>query len=137
MRKKLINYIKIPKIKDDCDLYFAENQKNIPFEIKRIYYIMRSKPNQPRGFHAHHKTKQVLFCIQGSARIVLDNGNKRKEIKLNKPNVGIFLDRLIWHEMHKLNADTILLIIASEKYDPHDYIREYKKFLEIAKNEAN
>lgn len=137
MRKRLIKYIKIPQIKDDCYLYFAEFQKNIPFEIKRIYYILQSKPNLPRGFHAHHNTKQVLFCIQGSAKIILDNGKKRREIELNKPNVGIFLDCLIWHEMHQLNNHTILLVIASKEYNPHDYIRDYQKFLEIVKNESN
>lgn len=138
MKKKLIKYIKIPKIEDDCNLYFAESQRHIPFEIKRVYYIQQSKANQPRGFHAHHNTQQVLFCIQGSARIILDNGNERKEIKLSKPNVGIFLDRLIWHEMYDLNNKTILLIFASKEYNPKDYIRDYSNLKEIIeKNEGN
>ena len=130
--KRLVKYIKIPPIEDDCLLMFAQFP-NIPFEIKRVYYILQPKPNLPRGFHAHRQTKQVLFCIQGSIKIILDDGKKRKEVILNKPNIGIFLDSLIWHEMYKLDKNTILLIMASKEYDPLDYIRDYKKFLKIVK----
>lgn len=136
--KKLIKYIKIPKICDDCFLIFAESQKHIPFKIKRVYYILQSKPGLPRGLHAHFKTKQVLFCIQGSATIILDNGRKKTKITLDKPNIGVLLNPLIWHEMHRLKKETILLILASKEYDPEDYIRDYSDFKRIInKNESN
>src|SRR3989344_2894886 len=131
--KKLIRYIKIPKIRDDCFLYVAEFATHIPFPIKRIYYLTTLKPGAPRGFHAHKKTKQVLFCIQGSVRLVLEDGVTRKEVLLQKPNLGIFLDHLIWHEMHDISRDTLLLVLASKTFDPDDYIRDYQVF----KHETN
>lgn len=131
--KKLIRYITIPKIDDDCFLLFAETKKHIPFKIKRFYYIIQPKADSPRGFHAHKTTQQALFCIQGSAKIILDNGTRKDFVILNKPEVGIFLDKLIWHEMHKLSKNTILLVVASKEYLPKDYIRNYTSFLKYLK----
>lgn len=134
--KSLIHYINIPKISDDCFLYFVQNQEHIPFNIKRVYYILESQPNLPRGSHAHHKTQQTLFCIQGSIKIILDNGSNREEVILDKPETGIFLDKMIWHEMHNFQKDTILLVLASRKYEEQDYIRNYEQFLDIAYGKA-
>lgn len=126
--RNLIQPIEIPEIFDDCQLYFAQNPDHIPFTIKRIYYITNSDIRLPRGFHAHKKTQQVIFCIQGSIKLILDNGKKRKEVLLSKPNTGVFVDKMIWHEMHNFKKETILLVIASETFDPKDYIRDYGKF---------
>lgn len=134
IKNNLIHLVEIPKITDDCMLYFAQTPDQIPFMVKRIYYISQAKPNLPRGFHAHYKTEQVLFCIQGSVQMVLDDGEKREAIVLNNPGVGIFLDKLIWHEMHSLTKDAILLVLASRSYEAEDYIRNYEKFLEVKKN---
>lgn len=127
--KSLIYTIDIPKINDDCYLCFAQNYDHIPFAIKRVYYILKSQPNLPRGSHAHFKTQQVLFCIQGNIKIILDDGNKKEEVILDQPEKGIFLDKMVWHEMHNFKKNTILLIFASRKYDEKDYIRSYKEFL--------
>lgn len=129
-----VRLIKIPNISDDCMLCFAQTPDHIPFEIKRIYHISQAKPNLPRGFHAHYRTEQILFCIQGSVRMVIDDGKKREEIILNEPGVGVFLDKLIWHEMHDLTKDAILLVLASRSYEAEDYIRNYERFLEVKKN---
>lgn len=136
MRKKLINKITLPLIKDDCNLAFAEVKKNIPFEIKRIFYITKAKNGLPRGLHAHHKTKQAIFCIQGSVKIVIDNRKKREEVKLSKLNEGLLMDNLIWYEMHNFKKDTILLVLASEPYDEKDYIRSYSEYRNIVKNKS-
>lgn len=133
LTKKLIRYIKIPRIEDECFLFFAEPPQHIPFKIKRIYYIINPKSGLPRGLHAHKTTQQILFCIQGSVKIILDDGQIKNSVILNKPNIGIFLDRLMWHEMHELSENTILLVIASKKYLPKDYIRDYKLFLKYLK----
>lgn len=130
---KLIKLINIPKITDDCFLYFAQTPEQIPFKIARIYLIKDSNTKLSRGHHAHLQNKQVLFCISGSIKMVLDDGKNREKIYLDKPEKGIFLDRLIWHEMQDFQKDTILLILASEKYDSKDYIRDYKKFIEKVK----
>ena len=130
MAKKstLIQTIKIPKINDDCWLYFAEYPKHIPFKIERIYYITQAKKNLPRGFHAHHKTRQVLFCIHGSIKMIFDDGKKKASIILKKPEIGVLIDKMVWHEMHQFSKDAILLVVASAPYDPKDYIRDYSDF---------
>lgn len=130
-KSKLINLIKLPKIWDDCFLVFAQYPDQIPFRISRIYYIYNPDTKLPRGYHAHKKNKQILFCLQGSVKIVLDNGREREELVLSNPEEGIFLDSMIWHEMHDFRKNTILLILASRIYESQDYIREYPKFLKL------
>lgn len=132
--KSLIQIIKIPKIYDDAYLCFCQTPDQIPFNIKRVYYIFGAEPNLARGKHAHKKNRQILFCIQGKVRMLLDNGVKKEEVVLNNPENGIMLDRMIWHEMLDMNEKTILLVLASEIFDPKDYIREYSEFLKIYKN---
>ncbi len=116
---------------DRGSLIALESSKNIPFEIKRIYYIYNTTPDLPRGFHAHKKTKQVIICISGSCRIVLDDATHREEIVLNDPATGLLIEDLIWHEMHDLSKNCILLTLASEYYDESDYVRNYRDFLKI------
>ena len=131
--KKLVDIITIPLIEDDGQLCFAEIDQHLPFLPKRVYYILNPKPQEPRGYHAHKKTDQLLFCIQGSVKMVLDNGRKKEQIVLNKPNIGIMLPQMIWHEMHNMDKDTILLVLASKKYEPADYIRSYDQFMKLVK----
>lgn len=130
-KKSLIRSIEIPKIADDCYLCFAQHPDHIPFIVKRIYYIYKAQLSLPRGSHAHYKTRQILFCIQGSIKIILDDGRKRNKVILNQPETGIFLDKMIWHEMHNFQKDTILLVLASRKYEDKDYIRNYEQFIAI------
>lgn len=129
MKNKLIRLIEVSKIWDDCNLVVAEN---LPFEIKRVYWILDANTALPRGFHAHKKTNQVLFCIKGTIKITIDDGKGREEIALNKPNVGIILDKMIWHEMKGFRKDTILLVLASQSFDSGDYIRSYEEFKKLA-----
>lgn len=128
----LIKLINLPKISDDAFLHFAQFPDHIPFPIKRVYYITQPKASEPRGYHAHHSTEQILFCIQGSVRMVLDNGHKREEYLLNRSEQGIYLGKMIWHEMHDMGSDTILLVLTSDIYKPGDYIRSYEQFKRVA-----
>ena len=123
--------IKIPEIFDDCFLYFVEHKNHLPFSIKRVYSILKSHSKLSRGFHAHKSTDQVLFCIQGSIRITIDDGKKRKDFLLNHPGTGLLLERMIWHEMSRFSDNTILLVLASRIFDPSDYIRDYSQFLKF------
>lgn len=127
-KKSLTKFITIPEIIDDCYLYYAQNKDHIPFSIKRIYFITKAEIKLSRGFHAHHKTQQILFCIQGSIKLTLDNGKKREQLSLNKPNKGIFINKMVWHEMYNFKKNTILLVLASRVFDENDYIRNYEKF---------
>ncbi len=130
IKTKLSHIIEIPKIQDEGYLCFFEGNNHIPFPIKRIYYIFDVIKNAVRGKHAHKETKQVLFCIRGSITIILDNGHDKEAITLNKPNQGIFLDKMIWHEMVAFKEGTVLLVVASDVYEEKDYIRDYKTYLQ-------
>ena len=128
MKIKFINF----EIKGDerGSLIAIEELKNIPFEIKRVYYIFNTKKNVRRGFHAHKNLKQVAICVKGSCKFLLDDGKERvDEIVLNKPNKGLLIEEMIWHEMYDFSEDGVLLILASEYYDESDYIRDYEEFL--------
>ncbi|OCA56615.1 sugar 3,4-ketoisomerase [Photorhabdus namnaonensis] len=115
-------------------LISLEGNKNIPFEIKRIYYIFNTKSGVSRGFHAHKELKQVLFVVKGSCRIRLDNGKVTEDIILNQPQKGILIDSFIWREMHDFSEDCVLIVLANQHYDESDYIRDYKVFTDIYKN---
>ena len=117
-------------------LIAIEQGYNAPFEIKRVYYIFDTKKGVERGFHAHISLKQICIAIKGSCSFVLDNGEKREEIKLTNPTQGIFIEGLIWREMKNFSPDCVLLVIASEHYDENDYIRCYNKFKEIKNKES-
>lgn len=110
-------------------LVAIENNKNIPFEIKRIYYIFDTKHNVTRGKHAHKNLSQVLICLKGSCCIFLDNGSLQEKFILDTSTIGLLIENLIWREMHDFSEDCVLLVLASEHYDESDYIRDYNEFL--------
>lgn len=113
---------------ENGSLIALEENKNIPFEIKRVYYIFGTKKSVIRGRHAHKKLKQVAVCISGSCRVLLDDGNKKEEILLDSPNKGLIINEMIWREMYDFSEDCVLMILASELYDENDYIREYYRY---------
>ena len=110
-------------------LVALEGSKSVPFDIKRVYYIFGTKEGVSRGFHAHRNLKQVVVCVTGSCRFVLDNGKSREEIILDSAATGLVIEDLTWREMHDFSQDCVLLVLASEYYDEADYIRDYQKFL--------
>jgi dTDP-4-dehydrorhamnose 3,5-epimerase-like enzyme len=112
-------------------LVSLESNKEIPFKVKRIYYIFGTKENVSRGFHAHKELKQVAVCVSGSCIMLLDDGNNKEKITLDSPTKGIVINKMIWREMHDFSSDCVLLVLASEYYDESDYIREYENFIKI------
>lgn len=127
----LVEKVTLQTIHDDCLMCVAEGGKQVPFDIKRIYYMVDSEPNLPRGYHTHKELEQVFFCIRGSMKMVLDDGYHREEIVLDDPSVGVMLRPMVWHEMHDIDKETVMLIFASDKYLESDYIREYATFKKI------
>lgn len=115
---------------DRGSLIALEGNKEIPFDIKRAYYIFGTKDQVARGFHAHKNLTQVLICVSGSCRVVLDNGKKKEEVVLDTPSQGLVIRDLTWREMHDFSSDCVLLVLASAPYDESDYIRSYDEFLE-------
>lgn len=110
-------------------LISIESEIDIPFAIKRVYYIFDTKKTIRRGFHAHKNLQQVLIAVSGSCKILLDNGQNKEEILLDSPKKGLLIKELLWREMFDFSADCVLLVLASEHYDENDYIRDYDQFL--------
>ncbi len=122
----------------DGDLFIAESQKTINFEIKRIYFINNlANPQAIRGKHAHKKLNQVIFCINGSFTLYLDDGTKKQEIVLNNPAQGILLGSKLWHEMTNFSKDCVILVLAGDYYDAGDYIRNYEDFIKYINNDVS
>lgn len=132
MSYKLVNFQTLGD--ERGSLIAIEQGYNTSFEIKRVYYIFNTKEGVGRGFHAHVNLKQMAIAVKGSCTFVLDNGNKREEVKLDNANQGLFIDGLIWREMKDFSSDCVLVVLASEHYDESDYIRNYDKFLEVVKS---
>lgn len=114
-------------------LSFFEAEKDIPFPIKRIYYITDVPMGIKRGFHAHKELKQLLFCPYGKICITLDDGINREDIILDAPSKGIVIESPLWREMLWLEENSVLCVAASDYYSEQDYIRDYDEFIEFQK----
>ena len=105
----------------------------IPFDIQRIYYIYGVGEDKTRGFHAHKKLHQILICVHGSVDIYLENFYGSQKFTLQDPSEGLYVGPDNWREMSNFKDDAVLLVLASEKYDPNDYIRDHDEFLEYSR----
>lgn len=110
-------------------LIALEQNKNVPFNIKRVYYIFNTRKDMSRGFHAHKKLEQLLICINGSCKIKVDDGKNTKIFELFSPDQGLYIGKNIWREMFAFSKGCILLVIASSYYNSKEYIRNYEEFL--------
>jgi dTDP-4-dehydrorhamnose 3,5-epimerase-like enzyme len=110
-------------------LVAIEGGCSIPFDIRRVYYFYGLNPTLRRGEHAHRWLQQVAVCLAGHCRFVLDDGTRREEAILDRPNRGLLIHEMVWHEMDSFSADCALMVLASEHYDEQDYIRDRAKFL--------
>lgn len=112
-------------------LVALEANREVPFDIKRVFYIYGTQQDVPRGNHSHYKTKQFLVSVAGSCKVTLDDGKNKETFDLDKPNIGLFQDALIWGTMHDFSPDCVLMVLADDYYDASDYITNYDKFLEV------
>lgn len=131
MKSKTINFKVIGDERGSL-IAFEENH-NVPFDIKRVFYIYGTQEDVPRGQHSHHKTKQLLIAVNGGCKVTMNDGKNKKTYVLNKPNVGLFQDALVWGTMHDFTEDCILMVFADTYYEETDYIRDYEQFLEEVK----
>lgn len=126
------------KFKNFSDQYGTlvpiESKIDVPFEIKRIYYIFNVEHDICRGFHAHRSLHQVLICLKGSVKIRVKNPDSEEIIELNDPSVGLYIGSYIWREMFNFTEGSVLLVLASEYHDENDYIRNYDFYLKEAEN---
>ncbi|TLS71839.1 WxcM-like domain-containing protein [Aliarcobacter thereius] len=117
-------------------LVALEENRQIPFQIKRVFYIYGTQEGISRGNHSHYKTKQFLVAVNGSCKVTLDNGKVKETFDLNRPNIGLFQDALIWGTMHDFSRDCVLMVLSDEYYDANDYINNYESFLKEVNDDS-
>lgn len=115
-------------------LIALEQNKEIPFDIKRVFYIFGTNSNLPRGKHSHYKTKQFLIAVNGSCKVTLDNGKEKETFDLNSRDVGLLQDAMIWGSMYDFSEDCVLVVLSDSFYDEGDYIRDYDEYKKVIKN---
>ncbi len=129
---KIINF---PKISDSRgNLSFIEENRQIPFEIKRVYYLYDVPSGASRGGHAHKSLEQIVIALSGSFDVVLDDGFTKKSVFLNRPHYGLYIAPGVWREIENFSSNSVALSIVSALYDETDYVREYTVFREMVKN---
>lgn len=113
----------------------VEGLQHVPFEIKRIFYSYGTEQNAVRGKHSNHKSEFVMVCVAGSCKILVKDGKgNEEEYCLDKPNVGLYLPKLVWKEMYDFSKDCVLLVMSSEHYDSEEYIRDFEQLVQLMKN---
>lgn len=109
---------------------------DIPFDIKRVFYIYGSDDQVVRGQHANRETEFLLVNVGGSSKVKVDNGTESVVITLDKPGMGLYLPPMLWKDMYDFSPDSILLVLASRHYDAQEYIRDYEEYLREIKGDA-
>ena len=130
-----MNYkiIDIPKINNTKGNIGVIENKTIPFDVKRVFYLFDVPSGAKRGGHANKKTNQVLIAISGSFDVVLKDGNSKEIVKLNRPDKGLLIENNIWRELENFSSGSVCLVLASEEFSEDDYIRSYKEYLSFVK----
>ena len=127
--------LKLPKIKDvRGNLSFFENENQIPFEIKRSYWIYDVPGGEFRGSHAFKKSKEFIVALSGSFDVVLHDGNQEKRFQLNRSYLGLYVPNMLWRSLDNFSTNSVALIVSSISYNEADYIREFQEFKTL-KNE--
>lgn len=124
---KKINYYKFYSDKYGKLIALEENSE-VPFSIKRVYYIYEVEDGVRRGFHSHKKLEQILICVHGSVKILLKTPDNEETIVLDDPKKGLYIGPDIWREMYDFDDGAVLLVLASDFYDENDYIRDYSEY---------
>lgn len=126
---KKYKMLSFPQLGDDRGhLVVVEGMKDIPFEIKRMFYIYGTKSDVIRGQHANRNSEFVLINLAGSCKIKVDDGKNIETIILDKAHEGIYLDKMVWKDMYDFSKDSILLVLSNYSYDSQEYVRDYNEF---------
>ena len=127
-----VKLIQLPKILDERgNLSFIEGNNHIPFDIKRTYMIYDVPGGDVRGGHAYKILEEFIVALSGSFDVILDDGTEKKTFTLNRSYYGLYIPKNIWRSLENFSTNSLCLILASEKYDENDYIRDYTKFKTI------
>ena len=125
--------IKFPELGDERGhLVIAEGMKDIPFEIKRIFYIYGSDSNVVRGQHANRISQFMLINVAGTSKVKIDYGNGQTEVfNLDKPHIGLFIPRMVWKDMYDFSKDSVLLCLADTTYNANEYVRDRQEYYKL------
>ena len=124
----------LPLIRDARgSLSFAQYEETLPFLPKRYFIVFDVAEGQTRGGHAHSKVHQLLVCVKGSCLVELDDGRARDEVRLDRPELALYVPPRIWAMEKQFSRDGVLVVLASEVYDPDEYIKDYDEFLRVAR----
>lgn len=138
MKIQNIRIINLPKIEDiRGNLSFVEENNHIPFDIKRVYWIYDVPGGQKRGEHAYFKLHEFIIALSGSFDVIIDNGKKKQTYSLNRSYYGLYVPNMLWRSLENFSTNALCLIFASEHYSENDYIRKYKKFIQLANESKN
>ena len=137
MIKELYRKLIFPDLGDERGkLVVAEGDGiDIPFEIKRVFYIYGSDDSVVRGQHANRESEFVLINVAGSSKVMITDGDNKDIVELNRPMEGVYLPKMVWKEMYDFSPDSVLLVLASTHYDGSEYIRDYDEYLKIIREE--
>ena len=115
------------------NLSVVENGTTLPFDVKRVYYLYDVPGGENRGSHAHRNLEQLIVAASGSFRVTLDDGNVKRSFVLNRPYQGLYVKPGMWRDLEDFSSGAVCLVLASEIYNPEDYIRDYDEFLKYRK----
>jgi hypothetical protein len=125
--------VELPKITDPRgSLTFVEGGGHIPFDIKRVYYLYDVPGGSDRGAHAHKNLHQFVTAMSGSFDIVLDDGDRQRRFHLNRSYYGLYVCPMMWRSLDNFSSGAVCMVLASERYDESDYIRDYDEFINLA-----
>lgn len=131
----LCRVIQLPKISDPRgNLTFVESGNQIPFDIQRVYYLYDVPGGAERGGHAHKELQQLIIAMSGSFDVVLDDGQRKKRVHLNRSYTGLYVCPMIWRELDNFSSGSVCMVLASNKYDEADYYRNYEDFMQARIN---
>lgn len=135
MDYKILDFTIYPDERGKLSSLSVNNE--IPFDIKRIYYVWDMPSEAIRGGHAHKNLDEVMVCLHGSCDFVLDDGKEKITVTLDRPNKGLYIKANLWRDFRNFSKDCVVILIASELYDTGDYIRDYDEFLKLQKESNN
>lgn len=117
-------------------LVALEQERNVPFPIRRVYYLFSTSTDVHRGMHAHRHLNQLAVAVRGSVTFLLDDGSGPSTVTLNDPTRGLLLGSMVWRDLYDFSDDCVLMVLADQLYDPADYITDYDEFIREVRGEA-
>lgn len=133
-RYRLIEFVDLGDERGNLVVIEGEGM-DIPFDIKRVFYIYGSDSTVVRGQHANRQTEFLLVNVSGTSKVRVDDGKESAVIELNKPRMGLYIPSMLWKDMYDFSEDSVLLVLASRHYDSHEYIRDYDTYLKLLEEE--